>query len=86
MEGELSEGSDVSDDSDIFHVAVYKDKWWMTEQDRDLDRAALLAESLREQPFVPPDPEDPENDWVDVSSGVRVDVRGQLKAQTSKEA
>ena len=64
--------SDISDDSDIFHLCVNANKDWTTEQDRDAEKIMEIATLLRRNPFVPPDPSDEraERDWEDVQSGV----------------
>ena len=47
-------------------------KDWTTEQDVDEAKIEEIAQLLRRNPFVPPDPEDPtaQRDWEDVQSGV----------------
>lgn len=69
---ETEDFSDISDDSDIFHLCVNADKDWTTEQDRDAEKITEIATMLRCNPFVPPDPTDTaaERDWEDVQSGV----------------
>ena len=64
--------SDISDDSDIFHLCVDPAKTWITEQDRDENKIDQIAKLLRRNPFVPPDPEDETStrDWLNVQSGV----------------
>ena len=72
-DGEETEAfSDISDDSDIFHLCVNPEKDWITEQDVDEAKIEEIAQLLRRNPFVPPDPEDPtaQRDWEDVQSGV----------------
>ena len=66
------EFSDISDDSDIFHLIVDPDKTWMTDEDRDEQKIGYIASLLRQDPFVPPDPEDPiaTLDWNDTQSGI----------------
>jgi len=51
-------------------VNPHKD--WLTEQDVDEAKIEEIAQLLRRNPFVPPDPEDPtaQRDWEDVQSGV----------------
>ena len=69
---ETEEYSDISDDSDIFHLCVNAAKDWTTEQDKDAEKIEEIAKLLRRNPFVPPDPSDTtaERDWEDVQSGV----------------
>ena len=43
MQVDGDELSDVSDNSDLFHVEVMRDKDWTTEQDVELDRIDRLA-------------------------------------------
>ena len=64
--------SDISDDTDIFHLTVDPHKTWCTEQDQDQERICFVASLLRRNPLLPPDPADPsgETDWCDVQSGV----------------
>ena len=66
------EFSDISDDSDLFHLTVEPEKTWRTEQDADEANIVEIAMMLRLNPFVPADPTDPvaERDWEDVQSGV----------------
>ena len=63
------EFSDISDDSDIFHIECLQDAPWKTEQDLELERAEAIAKKLRTRPLLPPDPENPHADWEDVASG-----------------
>jgi hypothetical protein len=71
-EASTEDFSDISDDSDIFHLTVDPSKSWCTEQDMDYDRIAYIATLLRDNPFVPPDPNDPTatKDFTDVQSGI----------------
>ena len=64
--------SDISDDSDMFHLTVDPDKTWCTEQDRDHERICFVASLLRKNPLLPPDPADltGQTDWNDVQSGI----------------
>ena len=71
-EAPLSECSEASDDSDVFHVQVSRDKTWTTPQDVEIERIEALAGSLRQRPLLPPHPEDATRDWTDVASGVRL--------------
>ena len=63
--------SDISDDSDLFHLTVDPAKNWTTEQDRDEEKICYIAKLLRRDPFVPPDPADAaaEEDWDGAQSG-----------------
>ena len=71
-EAPLSECSAASDDSDVFHVEVFRDKTWTTREDVEIERIEALAGSLRQRPLLPPHPEDATRDWTDVASGVRL--------------
>lgn len=64
--------SDISDDSDLFHLTVERKKTWVTEQDRDFAKIAEIGALLREDPFLPVDPSDPTGtrSFRDVQSGV----------------
>ena len=64
--------SDISDDSDIFHLTVDPSKTWQTEQDKDFSCISFVSSLLRSNPLVPADPNDSkcETDWSDVQSGV----------------
>ena len=71
-EASTEDFSDISDDSDIFHLTVDPVKCWNTEQDQDVSRISYIASLLRANPLLPPDPSDAkhESDWCDVQSGV----------------
>ena len=62
--------SSISDDSDIYHLAVDADKTWTTEQDRDWETIGNIAARLRRRPLLPPFPNDATRDWTEVSGGV----------------
>ena len=55
--------SDISNDSDLFHVCVKADKSWTTRQDLELEAIGRIAADLREHPLLPPDPNDPNLDY-----------------------
>ena len=63
--------SDVSSDSDMFHVCV-DDRKMCTEQDQELNRIEALATRLRRRPLLPPDPADAMHDWTDVVAGIKL--------------
>ena len=69
---ELDELSDVSSNSDMFHVEVDPLKSWTTEQDLDLTRISHVASLLRDRPLLPADANDPAgiSSSVDVQSGI----------------
>ena len=64
------EFSDVSSDSDIFHSEVLATKTWITEEDKELESIDVVKSLLRARPLLPPDPQDPNRDYVDVQSGI----------------
>jgi len=64
------EFSDVSSDSDIFHADVLATKTWITEEDKELESIDVVKSLLRARPLLPPDPQDPNRDYVDVQSGI----------------
>ena len=68
---DCDEFSDVSDNSDIFHVAVEPDKTWFTSEDRDWRLIDELKLVLREFPLLPSDPLNAEQSYMDVHSGVK---------------
>ena len=71
---EIDEFSDVSDNSDLFHVEVDAERSYITAEDRDLEVISTLAQHLRPYPLLPPklpDEADPAEDYTDVSSGAR---------------
>ena len=47
--------SDISDDTDIFHLTVDPHKTWCTEQDQDQERICFVASLLRRNPLLPPE-------------------------------
>ena len=63
--------SDISDDSDLFHVSVKEDKSWTTRQDRELQAIRRIAQDLRDHPLLPPDPSDASKDFTLVDSGMK---------------
>ena len=69
---EVDAFSDVSDDSDLFHVAVSEDYVPRIAADRDLQRILFLKQYLREYPLLPPDPSNPRLSFTDVHSGIRL--------------
>lgn len=56
--------SDISNDSDLFNVSVKADKTWTTRQDLELEAISRIAADLRDHPLLPPDPNDPNLDYV----------------------
>ena len=62
--------SDVSDNSDLFHVEVDPHKHFTTCEDGDLRRIKDLSKHLREYPLMPPTPT--AEDYQDVQSGARM--------------
>ena len=70
---ELDEFSDISDNSDIFHVEVLPDGQYVeTREDADLRVIRALSEKMRKFPLLPPCPEDPTKSFEDVASGIRL--------------
>ena len=67
----VSESSFESDASDLFHVAVEPEKWWKTAEDEDLEKIHAVSTRLRMRPLLPPHPQDPTRDWVNVCDGIR---------------
>ena len=75
-EGENSDSeafSDISDNSDIFHVATDDSAAPRTPEDVDLALIDSIAAHLRDYTLLPPDVRDPqgEQSFKDVSSGIR---------------
>ena len=68
--GEEDSQSEVSDDSDMFHIEVLAVKDFMTEQDVDLELIADISSKLRARPLLPPDPKNAGKDYTDVHSGI----------------
>ena len=64
--------SDVSDDSDMFHVEVDPRRAFVTAEDRDLERIMALKAHLREYPLLPPDAARAGSDFVSVETGARL--------------
>ena len=67
--GEWEDMSDVSDNSDIFHVEVDPEKPFTTAEDRLLSRCERLAGLLRDHPLLPLHPADTSTAYTDVNSG-----------------
>ena len=65
--------SDISDNSDIFHVGTDESVPPRTPQDVDLALIDTIASHLRDYPLLPPDVRDPngERSFKDVASGMR---------------
>ena len=78
--GEMSgESSAESEAEDMFKVEALprSARHWITEQDVELDRVRQLAGFLREQPLLPPHPEDPKglrpfDDLAQLDAGVHL--------------
>jgi hypothetical protein len=69
---DMDELSDISDNSDIFHVETLpEDCKPSTMEDEDLAVAQRLKSHLREQPLLPPDPVDASQSAHDVDSGAK---------------
>ena len=62
------EFSDISDNSDIFHVSVDAAKTWCTPEDVDQKLVLQVKEHLRKFPLLPPDPLDPTRSYTNVES------------------
>ena len=69
---ELDGLSDVSENSDIFHVEAEATEVPRTAEDRDLERIANVQRRLRRYPLLPPDPDDSNMSFADVDSCVRL--------------
>ena len=69
----MDELSDISDNSDLFHVEA-KPIGCRTDEDKDLVIVASIALHLREYPLLPYDGVDPEKqqDFMDMHSGIRL--------------
>ena len=68
------EWSDVSDNSDIFHVSAKPSQVSRTDEDEDLRIVESIVPYLREYPLLPADGADPENkkSFTEVSSAMRL--------------
>ena len=66
--------SDISDNSDIFHVTVKSPDEARTPEDQDLQRIDSIVQHLRDYPLLPPDlsDESKERSFRDVQSGMRL--------------
>ena len=71
-EAELDAFSDVSDNSDLFNVAIDEDLDYVTSEDQDLRRIEALKEHLRDYPLLPLQSGDEEATFMDVDSGQRL--------------
>ena len=69
---ELDDFSDVSDNSDIFHVAIDESLEYITVEDKDLQYIEELKEHLREYPLLPPEAHDASASHMEVDSGQRI--------------
>ena len=68
--------SDISDNSDMFHVATRDSAPPRTPEDVDLALIDSIAAHLRDYPLLPPDVSDPqgEQSFKDVASGIRFPI------------
>ena len=64
--------SDISDNSDLFHVAVKPSEAARTTEDEDLEIIASIAKKLRRYPLLPCVSGDGNCDFTDVNSGMRL--------------
>ena len=64
--------SDVSDNSDIFHVEAVQTELPRTREDEDLARVQRLRAHMRSFPLLPPRRDDAQESFMDVDSGVRL--------------
>ena len=65
--------SDISDNSDIFHVEVLPDgERPCTPEDQDLARIEGVRQHLRKFPLLPADPRNPQESYTNVGSGARL--------------
>ena len=64
--------SDISDNSDLFHVDVSPSEQPRTPEDEELALIRVLAHHIRARPLLPPHPDDAARDFLDVGSGVRL--------------
>ena len=72
----LSEQSDDSTATDIFHAAVDPHKTWTTVEEQRSKAAQQLAGQLRSKPLLPLHPDDATGTqpWLDTTSGVKLPV------------
>ena len=72
----LSNVSDASEESDVFHVEAMplKGRVHVTEQDGDIRRIEALAKHIRDEPRLPLDPRRPDQVFTDVTSGIALPV------------
>lgn len=70
--------SDISDNSDIFHVEAEKRSTWITNEDAEQQLIVSLVPHLREFPLLPPHPHDLQKSFTDVQSGVKYSPKGEL--------
>ena len=71
-EKDADEFSDISDNSDLFHVEVDQSKSWCTPEDEDLITIRELKQHLREYSLLPADAPDANRSFTDVHSGMRL--------------
>ena len=64
--------SELSDNSDIFHVEVDSSRGYITIEDKDLEYIEELKEHLREYPLLPPEARDARASHLEVDSGQRM--------------
>ncbi len=64
--------SDISDDSDLFEVSAKQEKTWTTRQDLELQAIREIAADLRDHPLLPPDPDDPDQDFLLLHDGIKL--------------
>ena len=71
-EADVDDFSDVSDNSDLFHVEVDPEREFITAEDQDLEHIRTLAQHLRPYPLLPPDGSKPGDSFMNVDSGARL--------------
>ena len=64
--------SDISDNSDLFHVAAKPSEAARTTEDEDLEIIESIAKKLRRYPLLPCVSGDGTCDFTDVNSGMRL--------------
>ena len=69
---DCDEFSDISENSDMFHVEVDGQKTWTTPEDMDMQLVDELKEKLRAYPLLPANPVNAEESYMDVHSGCRL--------------
>ena len=67
----IDEFSDVSSNSDLFHVAVNPSRSFITYEDKDFQYVLDLVDKLRDYPLMPPSCDDGTGSHMEVDSGVR---------------